>query len=131
MHECAFDDLNPRLSLLCQVVGDDVIRPCKICRGCQIRVSISGPFIQSTCPIQSRVQSVSGVRSFYVERKLKVEKKNAIELVYFLLDYGGFYFAHIKEILIQSSQSTLGLLVPFWCWLDPQYQLLLSQVTVK
>ena len=34
----AFDDLDPRLSLLCQV-GDDVIRPCKICRarGCQIR----------------------------------------------------------------------------------------------
>ena len=26
-----------RLSLLCQV-GDDVIRPCKICGGCQIRV---------------------------------------------------------------------------------------------
>ena len=26
-----------RLSLLCQV-GDDVVRPCKICGGCQIRV---------------------------------------------------------------------------------------------
>ena len=33
----AFDELDPRLSLLCQV-GDDVIRPCKICGGCQIRV---------------------------------------------------------------------------------------------
>ena len=33
----AFDDLDPRLSLLCQV-GDDVIRPCKICGGCQICV---------------------------------------------------------------------------------------------
>ena len=31
------DDVDPRLSLLCQV-GDDVIRPCKICGGCQIRV---------------------------------------------------------------------------------------------
>ena len=26
-----------RLSLLCQV-GDDVVRPCKICRGCQIHI---------------------------------------------------------------------------------------------
>ena len=33
----AFDDLDPRLSLLYQV-RDDVIRPCKICGGCQIRV---------------------------------------------------------------------------------------------
>ena len=33
----AFDDLNFRFSLLCQV-GDDVIRPCKICGGCQICV---------------------------------------------------------------------------------------------
>ena len=32
---CVFDVT--RLSLLCQV-GDDVIRPCKICGGCQIRV---------------------------------------------------------------------------------------------
>ena len=33
----AFDDLEPRLSFLCHV-GDDVIRPCKICGGCQTRV---------------------------------------------------------------------------------------------
>ena len=32
-----FNDLDPRLSLLCQV-GDDVIRPCKICGGCQIHI---------------------------------------------------------------------------------------------
>ena len=32
-----FDDLNPRLSLLCQV-SYDVICPCKICGGCQIHV---------------------------------------------------------------------------------------------
>ena len=31
---------DPRLSLLCQV-GDDVIRPCKVCGGCQIRVQRS------------------------------------------------------------------------------------------
>ena len=36
----AFNDLEPRLSLLCQV-GDDVIRPCKICGGCQISVPTS------------------------------------------------------------------------------------------
>ena len=29
------DDLDPKLSLLCQV-GDDVICACKICEGCQI-----------------------------------------------------------------------------------------------
>ena len=54
-----------RLSLLCQV-GDDVIRPCKICGGCQIRVPRSIRSI--SCPMQPRVQSVLGVRSFYVER---------------------------------------------------------------
>ena len=32
-----FDDLDPRLSLLCQV-GDDLIHPCKIYGGCQIRI---------------------------------------------------------------------------------------------
>ena len=48
-----------RLSVLCQV-GDDVICPCKICGGCQIR--------NQRCPIEFRLQSVSGVRSFYVER---------------------------------------------------------------
>ena len=41
----AFDDLDPRLSLLCQV-GDDVIRPCKICGGCQIRITRSVSFIR-------------------------------------------------------------------------------------
>ena len=46
----AFDDLDPRLSLLCQVV-DDVIHPCKICGGCQIRTQ--DPFIHCCWPIQS------------------------------------------------------------------------------
>ena len=32
-----FDELDSGLSLLCQV-GDDVIRPCKICEGRQIRI---------------------------------------------------------------------------------------------
>ena len=32
-----FDDLDSRLSLLCQV-GDDVTHSCKICRGCQIHI---------------------------------------------------------------------------------------------
>ena len=61
----AFDDLDPRLSLLCQV--GDVIRPCKICGGCQIRVPRSFHSLID-CPIQSRLQSVLGVLSFYVER---------------------------------------------------------------
>ena len=42
-----FHDLDPRLSLLCQV-GDDVIRPCKICGGCQIRVPRPNSFTEST-----------------------------------------------------------------------------------
>ena len=33
----ALVDLDPRLSLLCQV-GDDVIHPCKICGRCQIYI---------------------------------------------------------------------------------------------
>ena len=36
----AFDDLDPRLSLFCQV-GDDVICPCKICWRYQIRFPTS------------------------------------------------------------------------------------------
>ena len=62
-----FDELEPRLSLLCQV-GDDVIRPCKICGGCQIRVPRSIHSLNQRCPIQSRLQSVLKVRSYYVER---------------------------------------------------------------
>ena len=37
---CAFDDLDPRPFVLCQV-GDNVIRPCKIYGGYQICVSRS------------------------------------------------------------------------------------------
>ena len=56
MRRVPFHWLDPRLSLLCQV-GDDLIRPCKICRGCQIRVPRSiDSFV--VCPIQSRLQSV-------------------------------------------------------------------------
>ena len=61
----ALDDLDPRLSLLCQV-GDDVIRPCKICGGCQIRVPRSIHSMLSHkiwTPI-----CIRGVHSFYVER---------------------------------------------------------------
>ena len=43
----AFDDLDPRFSLLCQV-GDDVIRLCKIYKGCQIHVPRSFDSWQST-----------------------------------------------------------------------------------
>ena len=61
-----FDGLDPKLSFLCQA-GDDVIRPCKNCGGCQIRVPRSiHSFIQH-CPIQSRLQSALGVHSFYVK----------------------------------------------------------------
>ena len=54
-----------RLSLFCQV-GDDVIRPCKICA----MMPDTRPKIHSfnwRCPIQSRLQSVC-VCSFYDER---------------------------------------------------------------
>ena len=61
----AFDDLDPSLSLLCQV-GDDVIRHSKICGGCKIR--LQDPIVHGNCPIQPRIQSVLGVRTFYVER---------------------------------------------------------------
>ena len=63
-----FHDLDPRLSLLWQV-GDDVIHPSKICGGCQIRVPRSIHSLNQRCPIQSQLQSVLGVHSYYVEHK--------------------------------------------------------------
>ena len=47
-------------SLLCQV-GDDVIRPCKICGGYQIRVPRSIHSFRCSMAIQSRLQFVLGV----------------------------------------------------------------------
>ena len=59
----AFDDLNPRLSLLCHVVC-----PCKkICGGRQMCVPRS-IHPRQRCPTQSRLESALGVRSSYVER---------------------------------------------------------------
>ena len=65
----AFDDLDPRLSLLCQV-GDDVIRPCKICGGCQKRVPRSINSFHDRLIVSYNFDSslYLGVRSFYVER---------------------------------------------------------------
>ena len=68
----AFDDVDPRLSFLCQV-GDDVTRPWKICRGCQINSFVDRP-------IQSRLQSVLGDRSFYVERNRVTKVKRLLKL---------------------------------------------------
>ena len=61
-----FHNLDPRLSLLCRV-GDDVIRPLKICGGCQIRFPRSIIHCNQLCLMQCRLQSVLGVLSFYVE----------------------------------------------------------------
>ena len=65
----AFNDLDPRLFLLCQV-GDDVICPCKICGGFQIRITRSiRSFTESTLShTLSRLQFIPGVRSFYIKR---------------------------------------------------------------
>ena len=51
-----FDDLDPRLSLLCQA-GDDVIRPCKICGGCQIHVPKSIRSLPHTISTQICIRS--------------------------------------------------------------------------
>ena len=59
--ETAFHDLDPRLFLLCEV-GDDIIGPCKICGGLQIRVPKSIHSFNQRCPKQGRLQSVLGVR---------------------------------------------------------------------
>ena len=61
----AFNDLDPRLSLLFQV-GVDVIRPCKICEGCQIHIPRSFDLFVDR-PTQSRLQSVLVVRSYYIK----------------------------------------------------------------
>ena len=53
-----------KLSLLCQV-GDDVIRPTKYAG-----MPNTHPKIQSfhqPCPVQSQLQSVLGVHSFYIK----------------------------------------------------------------
>ena len=68
----AFDDLDLRLSLLCQV-GGDVIRPYKICRGCQICIPLHS--LNQRFPIQFRFQSVLRVRSYYVERNEQSHKQ--------------------------------------------------------
>ena len=59
--ESAFDDLDSRLFFLYQV-GDDVIRPSKICRGCVcVCVCVGGGgggadiHGNQRCPIQSRL----------------------------------------------------------------------------
>ena len=66
-----FDDLDARLSLLCQV-GDDVICPCKIHGG--MRVPISVHSLDQCCPIQSQLQSLLGVCSYYVNMLSFMEK---------------------------------------------------------
>ena len=58
----AFDDLDPRLSLRCQV-GDMSSAPAKSVG--DARYASQDPFIQS---MMSQLQSVLGVHSFYVER---------------------------------------------------------------
>ena len=63
--ESAFDDLDPRLSLL-PSQGED--SPPVKSRG-DARYAAQDPF--DYCPIQSRLQSVLGVRSFYVKRNYK------------------------------------------------------------
>ena len=60
-----FDDLDPSLPLQ---VGDDVICPAKAVG--DARYVSQDPFIHALnqrCPIQSQLQSVLGVRSYYVE----------------------------------------------------------------
>ena len=68
--ESTFDDLDPSVgSLLCQF-GDDVICPSKNLSTGGARYTSQYPFIHAInfgSPIQSQLQSVKGVRSFYVE----------------------------------------------------------------
>ena len=68
--ESTFDDLDPSVgSLLCQF-GDDVICSCKNLSTGGARYTSQYPFIHAVnfgSPIQSQLQSVKGVRSFYVE----------------------------------------------------------------
>ena len=62
----AFDDLDPGLSLFCQVGGEVIRPPLQNLRG----MPGTRPKIHSfvDCPIQFRLQTQLGVRSFYVER---------------------------------------------------------------
>ena len=75
----AFDDLNPRLSLLC-----DVIRPAKKSAE-DARYMSQGPSLHShnrCCPIQSWIQSILGVHFSYVKRKKYFgTKKGSLKLM--------------------------------------------------
>ena len=66
----AFYDLDPRLSLLCQV-GDDVIHPCKICGGCQIRDKVHPYYLDSNlhqdCVLPTS-NAISGLTRIKVHR---------------------------------------------------------------
>ena len=64
----AFDDLDPRLSLLYQV-GDDVIHPCKICGMPDTHPKIHS--LIDRLSHTSRLQSILGACSFYVKRNNK------------------------------------------------------------
>ena len=63
----AFDDLDSRLSLLCKLV---MMSSAPAKSAGDARNAYQDPFIHGNqcCAIQSRLQSVLGVRSFYVER---------------------------------------------------------------
>ena len=64
----AFDDLDPRPSLIC-----DVIHPCKKSAGDARYVSQDPSTHGNPCPLQSWLQSVLGVHSSYVEHnKLQI-----------------------------------------------------------
>ena len=66
----AFNDLDTNFSLLCQI-GDDVIRPCKICG--DSRYASQDPFVQC-CPIQSRLQVRNGKRTACSYRVMDAHK---------------------------------------------------------
>ena len=59
-------------------VGDLLIRPCKICGGCQICVPRSIHSINQRCHIQSWLQSVYGVRSFSIKHNKWINNKWAV-----------------------------------------------------
>ena len=63
----AFDDLDPRLSLLCQV-GDDVMNPpLQNIRGIPDMHPKINSFTFVDCPIRSRLQMQLAVHFFYVK----------------------------------------------------------------
>ena len=98
--ESAFDGLDPRFSLLCQV-GDDVIRPCKICRGCQMHVPRSFHSWQWTMVVPYNLD-------FNLYKECILSMFNAINVIILIIHKKVFAVpSHLKRVTVPGFKFKL------------------------